>query len=48
MSSGQEPFDGDSRRFLLGVETHRLGLAYEYDPFFSRSVAGSIISCLFA
>ena len=25
--------------FRLGVEAHRLGLAYEYDPFFSLSIA---------
>jgi hypothetical protein len=35
VSSEQEPFDGDPRLFRLGVEAHRLGLAYEYDPFFS-------------
>jgi superfamily II DNA or RNA helicase len=35
----QEPFDGDARLFRLGVEAHRLGLAYEYDPFFSLSIA---------
>ena len=29
-----EPFDGDARLFPLGVEAVRLGLAYEYDPFF--------------
>jgi hypothetical protein len=34
-----EPFDGDARLFRLGVEAHRLGLAYEYDPFFSLSIA---------
>ncbi len=35
----QEPFDGDSPRFRLGVEAMRLGLAYEYDPYFSLSIA---------
>ena len=25
--------------FRLGIEAHRLGLAYEYDPFFSLSIA---------
>src|ERR1700733_2015214 len=35
----QEPFDGDSSRFRLGVEAMRLGLAYEYDPYFSLSIA---------
>src|SRR5262245_63885284 len=39
VSSGQEPLDGDARLFRLGVEAHRLGLAYEYDPFFSLSIA---------
>ena len=33
------PFDGDARRFRLGVEAHRLGLAHEYDPFFALSIA---------
>jgi hypothetical protein len=28
-----EPFDGDALRFRLGIEAHRLGLAYEYDPY---------------
>ncbi len=32
-------FDGDARLFRLGVEAHRLGLAYEYDPYFSLSIA---------
>ena len=35
----QEPFDGDATKFRLGVEAMRLGLAYEYDPFFSLSIA---------
>jgi len=35
----QEPFDGDATRFRLGVEAMRLGLAYEYDPYFSLSIA---------
>src|SRR5262245_24131726 len=39
ISSGRVPFDGDARLFRLGVEAHRLGLAYEYDPFFSLSIA---------
>jgi hypothetical protein len=34
-----EPFDGDASRFRLGIEAHRLGLAYEYDPYFSLSIA---------
>ncbi len=33
------PFDGDAVRFRLGIEAHRLGLAYEYDPYFSLSIA---------
>ena len=28
------PFDGDPQRFRLGIEALRLGLAYEYDPYF--------------
>ena len=32
-------FEGDARLFRLGVEAQRLGLAYEYDPFFSLSIA---------
>src|SRR3954454_4276265 len=39
VSAEQEPFDGDARLFRLGVEAHRLGLAHEYDPFFSLSIA---------
>ena len=39
ISAAQEPFDGDARLFRLGIEAHRLGLAYEYDPFFSLSIA---------
>ena len=35
----REPFDGDPQRFRLGVEAYRLGLAYEYDPYFSLSIA---------
>src|SRR5712691_1278713 len=33
------PFDGDPQRFRLGIEAMRLGLAYEYDPYFSLSIA---------
>jgi len=32
-------FNGDAKRFRLGIEAIRLTLAYEYDPFFSLSVA---------
>jgi superfamily II DNA or RNA helicase len=35
----KEPFDGDPHKFRLGVEAIRLGLAYEYDPYFSLSIA---------
>jgi superfamily II DNA or RNA helicase len=38
-SPAREPFDGDAGKFRLGVEAMRLGLAYEYDPFFSLSIA---------
>lgn len=34
-----EPFDGNPRHFRLGIEALRLGLAYEYDPYFSLSIA---------
>ncbi|GJQ57395.1 MAG: DUF3883 domain-containing protein [Candidatus Scalindua sp. AMX11] len=34
-----EPFDGDAAKFRLGIESIRLGLAYEYDPYFSLSIA---------
>ena len=34
-----EPFDGDPHRFRLGIEAMRLKLAYEYDPYFSLSIA---------
>ena len=34
-----EPFDGDAKQFRLGIEAMRLGLAYEYDPYFSLSIA---------
>lgn len=33
------PYDGDSFRFRLGIEARRLALAYEYDPYFSLSIA---------
>ena len=39
MTPEKEPFDGDALRFRLGVEALRLGLAYEYDPYFSLSIA---------
>jgi superfamily II DNA or RNA helicase len=35
----QEPLDGDAALFRLGIEAQRLGLAYEYDPYFSLSIA---------
>lgn len=38
-SPEREPFDGDATRFRLGVEGMRLGLAYEYDPYFALSIA---------
>ncbi len=38
-SPASEPFDGDARKFRLGIEAMRLGLAYEYDPYFSLSIA---------
>ena len=38
-SPAHECFDGDPALFRLGIEAYRLGLAYEYDPFFSLSIA---------
>jgi SNF2 family DNA or RNA helicase len=38
-SPTREPFDGDAKKFRLGIEAMRLGLAYEYDPYFSLSIA---------
>jgi superfamily II DNA or RNA helicase len=38
-SPEKEPFDGDAQRFRLGIEALRLGLAYEYDPYFALSIA---------
>ncbi|WP_347242800.1 DUF3883 domain-containing protein [Thermogutta sp.] len=35
----EAPFDGNAARFRLGIEAARLGLAYEYDPYFSLSIA---------
>lgn len=35
----EEPFDGDPKKFRMGIEALRLGLAYEYDPYFSLSIA---------
>ena len=34
-----EPYDGDPARFKLAIEALRLGLASEYDPYFSLSIA---------
>jgi superfamily II DNA or RNA helicase len=39
VSADQKAYDGDSLRFRLGVEAMRLKLAYEYDPYFSLSIA---------
>ena len=38
-SPEQEPFDGDAQKFRHAIEAMRLGLAYEYDPFFALTVA---------
>jgi len=38
-SPEQQPFDGDATKFKLGVEALRLEIAYEYDPYFSLSIA---------
>ena len=39
ISSDTPTFDGNPLRFKLGIESLRLKLAYEYDPFFALSVA---------
>jgi superfamily II DNA or RNA helicase len=39
ISPQAKPFDGDPLKFRLGIESMRLGLAYEYDPYFSLSIA---------
>ena len=39
VSPARAPFDGDPGRFRLGIEALRLGLAYEYDPYFALSIA---------
>nr|MDO8099656.1 DUF3883 domain-containing protein [Candidatus Njordarchaeota archaeon] len=39
VSPPEENFSGDASRFRLGMEAQRLGLAYEYDPYFSLSIA---------
>jgi SNF2 family DNA or RNA helicase len=39
ISSEKKPFDGDPVKFRLGIEAMRLALAYEYDPYFSLSIA---------
>src|SRR6202022_2453801 len=38
-SPANQSFDGDPNLFRLGIEAQRLGLAYEYDPYFSLSIA---------
>ena len=38
-SPSEEPFDGDPQRFRLAIEAMRLSLAFEYDPYFSISIA---------
>jgi len=35
----QVPFNGNASHFRLGVEAMRLALAYEYDPYFTLSIA---------
>lgn len=35
----QNSFRGDAKKFRLAIEAMRLGLAYEYDPYFSLSIA---------
>jgi len=33
-------FDGDGQLLRLGVEAYRLGIAYEFDPYFARLPRG--------
>lgn len=37
--SEKKPFDGDPCKFRLGIESMRLALACEHDPYFSLSIA---------
>jgi superfamily II DNA or RNA helicase len=39
LDSSVPDYLGDSHRFRLGIEALRLQLAYEYDPYFSLSIA---------
>jgi superfamily II DNA or RNA helicase len=39
ITTATRPFTGDANHFRLGVEALRLGLAYEYDPYFALSIA---------
>lgn len=39
ISPAEALYEGDSSRFRLGIEAHRLALAYEYDPYFSLSIS---------
>jgi len=39
ITPAEATFDADAQRFRLGIEAARLGLAYEYDPYFSLSIA---------
>ncbi len=39
LSPATNPYDGDANKFRLGIEAMRLALAYEYDPYFSLSIA---------
>ncbi|MBI2925043.1 MAG: helicase, partial [Verrucomicrobia bacterium] len=34
-----QAFDGDPQRFRLAIEAMRLAIAFEYDPYFSLSIA---------
>lgn len=39
VSPEQPPYDSNAAHFRLGIEALRLALAYEYDPYFSLSIA---------
>lgn len=34
-----QTFDGDGRHLRLGLQAYALGIAHEFDPYFSRSIS---------
>jgi hypothetical protein len=43
VSAEGEPFDGSAQHFRIGVEAHRLGLGYDYDPYSSLSIVRAFV-----